>query len=114
MQSIKSSDILKRARDYLWDGHGNQMTSGKNMTMFVCLAINRAAHAYDYYDVYLAERALCADVSRRIGGHSIAEDYLATKRRFFFFRRYYTRRQVQAFRRTLLETMIAEYEAKGD
>jgi hypothetical protein len=104
MKPLKSSEILARAKQYLWDG----VTPYSGESFFICITLTRVPYGGHGFKV----RALQKEIERRLDGEVSVRDWLRDKAGVP--RSELTQKNVQAYRHRWVDHLIEEYVAKGD
>lgn len=103
MSTIKTSTILKRAKLCLWDGI---FPNFESKFMYVCFAI---AHAPIKRQGGAKKTAVMCEINRRLFPHGSIAQWLCHNLSVET-----NRVQLQQYRHRWLDSLIKEYEAKGD
>lgn len=110
---MKSSELLKMARERLWDG-----VSVKKTTQFICIALDLAQidASYDDHTANTMTERLQDIVECCIGRSPTMENFLATQLGIgvYDLTNVMTSAEIQQKRFELVDKLIAEYEEKGD
>lgn len=102
---MKTSELLRKARRYLWDGKGKQKPK---QCSGLCVAILLA----ETHITYPMGRDIRNRIIKSLGRHIYVVGWLEHKARVP--RRLLTAENVQEYRHRWLDALIAEYEARGD
>jgi hypothetical protein len=103
----KSSKLLRRAKDCLWDGLGDKSRLPIK-TDFICYAIIFANPKYNA----MKKADLRVTINSRLAPYHCLERWLIGRANVAPVD--LTDENVQAYRHRWLDALIAEYEAKGD
>jgi hypothetical protein len=103
----KSSELLRRAKDYLWDGV-SPMNKPNWKSIFICFAIRDAALPKEGYEY----SKLKNEITRRLKPFQMVYTWLHERAKIPG--RDLTYKNIQAYRHRWLDALIAEYEVKGD
>lgn len=102
---MKSSEILREAKKFLWDGRGRHSPPGKGLT--VCYASSRGLGWSDKDSVHIRQRIMAS-----IHPYNTVTMWLAVQ--MGVRHNTLTDRQKQAYRHAWVDHLIATYEAEGD
>lgn len=111
---MKSSELLKMARERLWDGVNERKSRSEHR--FVCLAISQSCSAvYGDYD-HPKGTSLRRRIQKYTGLHYTMDGFLADSLGMSEEDLYdvMTPAEIQQKRFELIDKLIAEYEEKGD
>ena len=101
---MKSSKILIRAKDFLWDG---TRVCSADACRFICNAIQRTRSGDE-------GNYLMREIHEKMGNCMTVEDWLMKKSLIAKDPLFWNRAQIQAYRLRWLNHLIEEYQAKGD
>lgn len=116
---MKTSAILKQAKERLWDGHNNWVDGA----MYICHAIedvswdNGLRPTHIYYDRRFAPyNRVKKIIQQRIQPHMCLETWVRhnVKGSWRTLNKINSSEQMQAYRHRWLDALIKEYETKGD
>ena len=109
---MKTSQVFKQAKKYLWTG---DLNDSFNKSSYICHAISDVGYIYGrhYHTPY--ERAKCF-IQFSIAPHYDLEDWVRAnvKGAHKVLNKAGGTEQMQAYRHRWLDALIKEFEAKGD
>lgn len=106
---MKTSELIAKAREYLWDGLDDSDLASNSKTEFICYAMLRAAN-------HRADKALAQtfrdDIEERMYPWNNLFSWLVHEAKIPI--KHQTHPNVQAHRLAWMNKLIKEYKAKGD
>ena len=113
---MKTSEVFKQAKPYLWDGN-KQTAYGRN-TSYICHAIDLASYADDWRNArwkapYKRAKII---IHQRIAPHYDLENWIRAnvKGSHKVLNKAGGAKQLQAYRHRWLDALIKEFESLGD